>query len=114
MGGEIFHRGGMEGGRECFQDLGKAGGWDFIGVAEVEMIGRADLIAFEFVVPEALLPAFRIHNADLNGGGEIAQLRIGGEGGDQLTGIRGAVGFEEKKSVGFMPVIEKDGSQLFA
>ena len=104
----------MEGGRESFQDLGEAGGWDFIRMAQVEMIGRADLIAFEFVVPEALLPAFRIHNADLNRRGEFAQLWIGGEGGDQLTGIGGAVGFEEKKSVGFMPVIEKDGSQFFA
>lgn len=87
---------GVEGflhGREAF------GRYD-VGARD-EKVGRgADLLAFEGVVPEAALPALTVDDRELNRRGEAFEVLVEGEGLEELLGVRGAVGLEEKHATG--------------
>ena len=91
---------GVEGflhGREAF------GRYD-VGARDEKMGRGADLLAFEGVVPEAALPALTVDDRELNRRGEAFEVLVEGEGLEELLGIRGSVGLEEKHAAG--PVLE--------
>ena len=91
---------GVEGflhGREAF-------GRDDVGARDEKMRRGADLVAFEGVVPEAALPALTVDDRELNRRGEAFEVLVEGEGLEELLGIRGSVGLEEKHAAG--PVLE--------
>jgi hypothetical protein len=69
---------------------------DDVGARDEKMGGGADLIAFEGVVPEAMLPALAVDDRELNGGSESLEVLVKGEGLEELLGVCGAVGLDQK------------------
>ena len=73
---------------------------DDVGARNEKMGRGADLVAFESVVPEAALPALTVDDRELNRRSEAFEIFVEGEGFEELLGIRGAVGLEEKNAAG--------------
>ena len=73
---------------------------DDVGARDEKMGGRADLFPFNGIVPEAALPALTIDDRELNRRGEAFEVFVEGEGLEELLGVRGAVGLEEKHATG--------------
>ena len=91
-------------GLEGFFDGCEAFRRDDVGARDEKMGRGADLVAFEGVVPEAALPALTVDDRELNRRGEAFEIFVEGEGLEELLGIRGSVGLEEKHASG--PVLE--------
>ena len=64
------------------------------------MGGRADLLAFEGIVPEAALPTLTVDDRELNRRGEAFEVLVEGKGLEELLGIGGSVGLEKKHAAG--------------
>ena len=77
---------------------------DDVGARDEKMGGRADLFPFKGIVPEAALPALTIDDRELNRRGEAFEVLVEGKGLEELLGIRGSVGLEEKHASG--PMLE--------
>jgi hypothetical protein len=77
---------------------------DDVGARDEKMGRGVDLVALEGVVPEAALPALTVDDRELNRRGEAFEVFVEGEGLEELLGVRGAVGLDEKHAAG--PVLE--------
>ena len=77
---------------------------DDVGARDEKMGRGVDLVALEGVVPEAALPALTIDDRELNRRGEAFEVLVEGKGFEELLGIRGSVGLEEKHAAG--PVLK--------
>ena len=91
---------GVEGffdGREAFRG-------DDVGARDEKMGRGADLLAFEGIVPEAALPTLTVDDRKLNGRSEAFEVLVECKGFEELLGIGGSVGLEEKHAAG--PVLE--------